>query len=38
MLNNIHTSHLGIDKCKNRARMFIFWPNMNKDMNKEIAK
>ena len=37
MLNNIHTGHLGIDKCKNRARMSIFWPNMNKDIQEKIG-
>ena len=37
MLNNIHTSHLGIDKCKNCARMSIFWPNMNKDIQEKIG-
>ena len=26
MLNRIHTGHLGIQKCKKRARYVLFWP------------
>lgn len=29
MLAQIHSSHLGIEKCKNRARDILFWPGMN---------
>lgn len=32
MLMLIHNSHLGIIKCKQRAREVIFWPCMNKDI------
>lgn len=32
MLERIHYSHLGIEKCKNRAREILFWPNMNKEI------
>ena len=28
MLQLIHASHLGVDKCKHRARDVIFWPGM----------
>ena len=29
MLSQICSSHLGIDKCKRRARDVLFWPRMN---------
>ena len=29
MLTRIHTGHLGIEKCKRRARDVLFWPRMN---------
>ena len=32
MLKDIHSGHLGIEKCCLRARASVFWPNMNKDI------
>uniref|UniRef100_A0A2C9KU82 Integrase catalytic domain-containing protein n=1 Tax=Biomphalaria glabrata TaxID=6526 RepID=A0A2C9KU82_BIOGL len=32
MLNLIHKSHLGIVKCKQRAREVMYWPGMNADI------
>lgn len=29
MLKHIHIGHLGLEKCKLRAREIMFWPNMN---------
>ena len=29
MLQLIHEGHLGIEKCKRRARDIMYWPNMN---------
>ena len=29
MLSQIHSSHLGIEKCKRRARDLLYWPGMN---------
>lgn len=29
MLFKIHAGHLGVEKCKNRAREIMFWPSMN---------
>ena len=29
MLEKIHETHLGIIKCKNRARQVLFWPGMS---------
>ncbi len=30
MLYRIHYSHLGIEKCKNKARDLLYWPGMSK--------
>ncbi len=38
MLKIIHSSHLGVEKCKNRARDILFWPDMNKDIDLEVSK
>ena len=32
MLCLIHQGHLCIEKCRQRARQVLFWPNMNKDI------
>ncbi|XP_011688397.1 PREDICTED: uncharacterized protein K02A2.6-like [Wasmannia auropunctata] len=32
MLNRIHYNHLGIEKCKMRAREVLFWPGMSKQI------
>ena len=32
MLQLIHEGHLGIEKCKRRARDILYWPNMNQDV------
>ena len=29
MLKRVHASHLGVDRCKRRARDIIFWPAWN---------
>lgn len=29
MLVRIHLGHLGVEKCKSRARDIMYWPNMN---------
>ena len=36
MLRLIHTSHLGIVKCKQRAREAMFWPGMNVDIESTV--
>ena len=38
MLEKIHASHLGMVKCKQRARDVLFWPGMGKDIEETIAK
>lgn len=32
MLEKIHYGHLGIEKCKNRARESLYWKNIDKDI------
>ena len=32
MLKKIHNAHLGIEKCKRRARDILFWPGMNAEI------
>ena len=38
MLNLIHESHLGIEKCKSRARAILFWPGMSNDIYEKVSK
>ncbi|XP_048586615.1 uncharacterized protein K02A2.6-like [Nematostella vectensis] len=38
MLNLIHESHLGIEKCKARARAIIYWPGMSRDIYEKVSK
>ena len=36
LLKLIHKSHLGMTKCKQRAREVMYWPNMNLDIEKTV--
>ncbi len=38
MLDKIHISHMGVDKCLKRARDVMFWPNMTKDITDFVLK
>ena len=38
MLARVHDSHLGIEKCRRRARDIIFWPQMNRQIDEMISK
>uniref|UniRef100_A0A0S7ESR5 Gypsy retrotransposon integrase-like protein 1 n=1 Tax=Poeciliopsis prolifica TaxID=188132 RepID=A0A0S7ESR5_9TELE len=38
ILQRIHEGHLGIEKCKRRARESVFWPGLNKDIEVLISK
>jgi len=36
MLNLIHESHFGVEKCKSRARELLYWPRMSYDIENLI--
>lgn len=36
MLSHIHASHLGIVKCKQRAREALYWPSMNQHIERLV--
>ena len=38
MLEKLHVGHLGMEKCKRRARTAIFWPGLNQDINDYISQ
>lgn len=37
MLQRLHEGHLGIEKCKRRARTAVYWPGINADIDKMIS-
>lgn len=38
MLEKIHESHLGVEKCTQRAREVLFWPSMAADIKSVVLK
>ena len=38
ILRLIHESHLGMEKCKSRARAVVYWPGMSADIERLVAK
>lgn len=36
MLNLVHEAHLGLNKCKARARSLFFWPGMSSQLEKLV--
>lgn len=38
VLNRIYEGHLGIEKCKGRARESVYWPGLNKDIETLISE
>ena len=38
ILDKIHTGHLGMDKCKRRARDSVFWPGLNNQIEQFVRK
>lgn len=38
MLRKIHITHLGIEKCKLRAREIMYWPNMNSQLTDYLSR
>ena len=37
MLFRIHIGHLGIEKCRQRARQCLYWPGMNTEIDKLVS-
>ena len=38
MLIKLHESHLGMEKCKARARSIMYWPGMGRDIEETISR
>lgn len=38
VLEDLHASHQGQERTKNRARQVLFWPNMNKDVDNIVKQ
>ena len=38
ILEKIHTGHLGIEKCRRRARQSIYWPGINNQVDQMIKR
>ena len=38
VLDQIHYAHLGVEKCRLRARDSVFWPNINKDIAELVSQ
>lgn len=38
VLQQLHSSHLGIEKTKSRARSIIYWPQINQDIENVIVR
>ena len=36
MLAKIHVGHLGIEKCRRRAREVLYWPGMNQSISEMV--
>ncbi|XP_063370715.1 uncharacterized protein LOC134659037 [Cydia amplana] len=38
MLETIHEGHMGIDRCKRRARQVVFWPGITQDIEAFVKR
>ena len=37
LLEKLHEAHSGISRMKSRARMLMWWPNIDKDIENEVS-
>lgn len=37
VLNRLHEGHLGINKCRDRARESVWWPGLNRELEVKIS-
>ena len=37
ILDKIHAEHQGVHKCKERARMTVWWPGLNKAIQGKVS-
>lgn len=37
MLKRLHEGHLGMEKCKRRARTSVYWPGINADIDRMVS-
>lgn len=37
MLKRLHEGHLGMEKCKRRARTAVYWPGINSDIDRMVS-
>ena len=37
MKERIHIGHMGIKRCKARARQLMYWPNINADITNMVS-
>ncbi|XP_061716623.1 uncharacterized protein K02A2.6-like [Cydia pomonella] len=38
MVSRVHEGHLGIDRCKRRAREVMWWPGMSRDVERAVRR
>ena len=38
ILKAIHEGHLGIEKCKARARICVYWPHIDDDIEQAVKQ